>query len=100
MSRPRHRREQWQHLINEFEQSGLSQTAFCKTHDINPKYFSLKRSRLKAASENPPASFVRINPSPTAFVQTGIIVQCGRVRITLPEHIATGTLSDLVKALV
>ena len=35
----------WPQLFTEFEQSGLSQVEFCKQHDINPKYFSLKRSR-------------------------------------------------------
>lgn len=31
----RRSREQWQELVNQFEQSGLSQRAFCDTNGIN-----------------------------------------------------------------
>ncbi|MCB5162594.1 IS66 family insertion sequence element accessory protein TnpA [Marinomonas algarum] len=32
----------WLELFEAFEQSKLSQTAFCKQRNINPKYFNVK----------------------------------------------------------
>jgi len=48
----RRTRAQWLSLINEFEQSGLTQTEFCNQRGINPKYFSLRRMKLKAQPES------------------------------------------------
>ncbi|WP_370979186.1 hypothetical protein [Agaribacterium sp. ZY112] len=39
---PKKSRYDWQALFKEFEVSGLNQTAFCKEHELNPKYFNLK----------------------------------------------------------
>ena len=35
---------QWQALIDEFEQSGLSRKAFCEAQGINPDYFTASPS--------------------------------------------------------
>ncbi|WP_019604721.1 IS66 family insertion sequence element accessory protein TnpA, partial [Teredinibacter turnerae] len=43
----------WPQLFADYEQSGLSQTEFCKQHGINPKYFSLKLSKRKASESSP-----------------------------------------------
>lgn len=99
MSRTHRSREQWQQLISEFEQSGLSQTAFCKAQQINPKYFSLKRSKLKAqASKDDTFPFIRLDPS-AAAPDDIIVVSCGPVRIRLPHQTPFSTLVELVRAL-
>ena len=99
MSRTRRSREQWHQLIHEYEQSGLSQAEFCNAQQINPKYFSLKRSKLHVADGHPSPGFVRVSATSPAFPQAGIVVQVGAVRMTLPEHISPGALAQLVKAL-
>lgn len=38
-----YRKYNWPELFALFEQSGLSQTEFCKQHNVNAKYFSQKR---------------------------------------------------------
>jgi len=38
----------WLALINEYEQSGLTQAEFCAQRGLNAKYFSLRRMKLKA----------------------------------------------------
>ncbi len=40
------RKYDWPKLIEAFNQSGLTQTQFCEENNLNPKYFSLKRSKL------------------------------------------------------
>ncbi|PWQ92617.1 IS66 family insertion sequence element accessory protein TnpA, partial [Leucothrix pacifica] len=55
---------QWQSLIQQFEQSGLSQVAFCQQHELNPTYFSLRRSKLRAMKTKtmPASRFVEASP--------------------------------------
>ena len=43
----------WQQLIAEQQQSGLSQQAFCDAHGISAKYFSLRKTRLLAEGKAP-----------------------------------------------
>ncbi len=52
----RRSRTQWQKLFDEHQQSGLTQTAFCKTRGINVKYFSRRRVVL---SQDIPTPFVK-----------------------------------------
>ncbi len=46
MSRAYRFKAQWQALIDEFEQSGLSRKAFCEAQGINPDYFSQRCRQL------------------------------------------------------
>lgn len=50
----RRTRSQWLSLIHEFEQSGLTQSAFCAKRGLNAKYFSLRRMKLKASTQQSP----------------------------------------------
>lgn len=47
MSRAYRSKAQWQGLIDDFEQSGLSRKAFCEARGINPDYFSQRRRQLQ-----------------------------------------------------
>lgn len=47
----RRTKAQWLALIDEFEQSGLTQAEFCAQRDLDAKYFSLRRIKLKARPE-------------------------------------------------
>ncbi|WP_425402633.1 IS66 family insertion sequence element accessory protein TnpA [Gynuella sunshinyii] len=44
-----YRKYNWPKLFQSFEQSDLTQAAFCQQHDLNPKYFSRKRAVHVAA---------------------------------------------------
>ncbi|MFD2632105.1 IS66 family insertion sequence element accessory protein TnpA [Idiomarina piscisalsi] len=52
MSRAYRSKAQWQALIDEFEQSGLSRKAFCEARGINPDYFSQRRRQLHQETES------------------------------------------------
>jgi hypothetical protein len=87
---------QWLSLIQEFEQSGLTQSKFCAQHNLNPKYFSLRRAELKA--QEGPSAFVQ---AVSADTQNGerVTIEYGKVEIHLPAS-ATHAIAHLVKALV
>lgn len=88
---------QWQSLIQQFERSGLSQVAFCQQHELNPKYFSLRRSKLRAMKVMPASNFVEASPI-TLDRPEVINVQYGAVSIQIPTP-STPMVVSLVKAL-
>lgn len=85
----------WLVLIEEFEQSGLTQAKFCAERGLNAKYFSLRRAKLKVRPE--PSGFSRAvlaESKPSGEVT----VHYGSVMVKLPAS-DTSTIAQLVKAL-
>lgn len=86
---------QWQALIEEHAQSGLTAVEFCRQRGINDKYFSLrKQSLLKAESTTKGFSVARITASANI-----IEIKTGYARISLPASQPAAWLADFVKAL-
>ncbi len=88
----RRSREEWQTLITEHAQSGLTQTAFCAQLGINPKLFSLRKTQPL------------VKPSP--FVQARIPIATERVELRwqsatliLPATLSPQWVADVLKAL-
>ena len=52
---------EWQQLINDYQTSGLSQTAFCRERNICSK--GLKRHQAKQAGVHPATAFVKVAPA-------------------------------------
>ena len=91
-------REQWQALITQYESSGLTQTEFCKQHNLNPKYFSLKRSKL--LPDNSKASpFIQATPIVSRQPTSEIELQVGEVKLKLSASVPSAYLVDLIRAL-
>jgi len=91
----RRTKAQWQALIEEQVQSGLTAVAFCRQRGINDKYFSLrKQSLLKIESKAEGFAVARI----TAGAST-IEVKTGHATISLPASQPAAWLADFVKAL-
>jgi len=91
----RRTKAQWQALIEEHAQSGLTAAEFCRQHGINDKYFSLrKQSLLKADPKSEGFAVARI----TASTST-IEVKTGLATISLPASQPAAWLADFVKAL-
>lgn len=92
--------EQWQALFERQEQSGLSQTAFCKEHSLNPKYFSLRRKQLQAAdSQHECKAFVRVEPSKHEVSSYQIKLQGNYGELFLPGAVTSKWLAELLKQL-
>ncbi len=85
----------WLALIEEFEQSGLTQAKFCAERGLNAKYFSLRRARLKAPPEPSGFSLAVVAESKPSGEVT---IHYGPVMVKLPAS-DTNTIAQLVKAL-
>lgn len=90
------RRYNWPELFAQFEQSGQSQTQFCKQHDLNAKYFSLKLAKLRSKQSG---RFVKAQVTSEIASPQGLTVQVGRCKIHCPEAMSVPSLVILVKAL-
>ena len=97
MSRAYRSKAQWQALMDEFEQSGLSRKAFCEAQGINPDYFSQRRRQLQQETES--TGFARVaaesSPASTAAMQ----VRVGDAQLVLPMSVSPVGWPGLVKAL-
>ncbi len=72
MKRIRRTALQWQELFETFETSGLRAVDFCQEHNIDPKYFSKKKSEyvLKPNNTN---GFVKVKLN-KPVIQTGLLM--------------------------
>ena len=87
-----YRKYDWPVLLEEFEQSGLTQAQFCLNKDINPKYFSQKRKAAKT-------------PKDTGFTQVQLQAPCditlevGRCKIRCAQPLSLTAIVELVHRL-
>ena len=58
-----HKQMYWQRHIEQWSQSGLSQAAYCREHNLKTKSFTYFKSRLK--KKNVPVQFVQVSVEPT-----------------------------------
>ena len=91
-----YRKHDWSALLAEFEQSGLSQTEFCKQKDINLGYFCRKRNNLESKSSDS-STFAKVDVQNTPA--EGFSLQVGRCRILCPNSMPLQSLATLVHTL-
>jgi len=91
------RKNDWPALVRAFEASGLTQTKFCEQHNLNPKYFSLKRSKLLAASNSP--AFQKVAVEKKRPATTPLIITIGRCQIQCPASMPIQQVAALVQGL-
>lgn len=91
----RRSKSQWLSLIQEFEQSGLSQVQFCAEHGLNPKYFSLRRAKLRASDHK--TAFIEAVPA-KALLPDHVTIHYGPVSIQVSAD-SVQSIAQLVKAL-
>ena len=100
---------EWQQLIQEQQQSGLSIRKWCERSNIRETsyYYWLKIIREEAltGTENLSGQLVRIEPeklpsaAKTASSHSGIVIRHGESTIELPEQTPPERLAALVRAL-
>lgn len=91
----RRTRNEWLQLIEDHKQSNLTATEFCKNKGIDPKYFSLKKSKLQSSESA--SSFVQaLTP-----VATGpeLSLSWGDTDINLPANTSPIWLAQFVREL-
>jgi len=90
------RRHNWPQLFVEYEQSNLSQVEFCKQHNLNPKYFSLKLSKRKTTEGS---AFSQVTIQPEVNSPQGLILDVGHCKIHCPGTMPIPSFVSLVKSL-
>lgn len=91
-------KQQWQDLLAEQEQSGLSVAAFCRDKNLIAKNFYNQRSiKLRKASSDKP--FVRAHRAQPVYVISDISISYGRVQLQLSAGTSPKWLADLLVAL-
>lgn len=92
----KNRRYHWPELLKSFDESGMSQTEFCKQHNINPKYFSLKRSKILNGDAS---RFGRVDVEKPIASPMNLTIHVGRCKIQCPESMSLESFSALVHQL-
>lgn len=98
----RRNHHQWRALIEEQRRSGLKAAEFCRHHGINPKYFSLKKSKLsEAGSMQSNFGFIRVPVSATSESPAvpRIEIRYKEATLSLPSDVSAPWLAEFVRAL-
>ena len=88
------RKYDWPRLIEAFEQSGLTQSQFCKDNSINPRYFSLKLGQYRQKTSE---SFAKVEVCQEPI--EGLILEVGQCKIACPSSMPLESLAFLVRTL-
>ena len=93
------RKYNWPELFKAFDASGLNQTQFCKQHDLNPKYFSNKRSQFiaKQSSSGSSDAFHKVAVLPAA--QSTMVLEIGSCKVHVPHAWSLAQTTAFIKAL-
>ena len=92
----KYRKHNWQEYFKAFERADLTQTEFCKQHDLNPKYFSQKLAQHKAGS----TAFAKVSIESKEPIVTGLIIEVGNCKVHCPISMPIPSFVTLVKSLV
>ncbi|MCG7941159.1 MAG: IS66 family insertion sequence element accessory protein TnpB [Candidatus Thiodiazotropha lotti] len=87
--------QDWQVLVTEQAMSGLSAAAFCRSKNLNAKYFSLRKTQL---SKQTSAAFIPIQLSAPTSPDT-IRIDWQDTSVVLPVSLSPGWVADFVKQL-
>lgn len=96
----RRTKEQWHDLIQAQATSGLSATEFCKQHDLNDKYFSLRKQQLrKPASGSAFVPVAKAVGDSSKIASSEFTLSYGHCTIQFKRAPAAAWLAELVEAL-
>jgi len=95
---PRKSKYNWPQLIQEQTVSGLSQSQFCKDRNLNPKYFSLQKSKqAKLASSSFLKAHVDVPVGRSDSSSIELVLAQGTLRFG--ASVSPATIASLLKAL-
>ena len=86
----------WQHHIETWSQSGLSQAAYCREYNLKIKSFTYFKLRLK---KNLPVQFVQVPVEPVrvpSFVKLNV---GSSFQIEIPDGFSQDTLTQVLQVL-
>ncbi len=77
----RRTKSQWRDLIDQQSSSGLTAAEFCSRHDVNAKYFSLRKKQLGQIPGQPSDRFIQLTPT----VTTDSPLNCNSIKLRVTE---------------
>jgi hypothetical protein len=90
---------QWQALIEAHKQSGQMAAAFCREHQINPKYFSLRRRQLADGEVERSPQFIPVSMTKGTLNERINLRDPSGAVVELPASISPQWLAQLLHAL-
>ena len=88
----RRSQEDWRQLVAEQQSSGLTAANFCRARNINEKYFSLRKKKLKLQPSKELVVSYNIIPNSAKFLQSTIMVHRKKESNTMYSINALNTL--------
>lgn len=90
---------EWRTHIEEWKQSGLSQSEWCRSKGFNPGRLSYWRQKL-GYTKQPNINFTEIShkPAVTSAKESKLVISIGNARIEITEDINLEFLQKVLKA--
>jgi len=95
----RRTKAQWRALIEAHASSGLTATAFCRDHGVNPKYFSLRRRELGEGTSKRTSNFIRVSAMKLPGGERITVRDRFGMSVELPLGIEPKWLAELLRSL-
>lgn len=92
-------KQQWQTLLDQQEDSGLSVAAFCRDNNLNAKNFYNQRSNRARRASGQAQPFVRAQLKPQFRDVGEITLSVGKSQLHIPAGVSPQWLADLMVAL-
>lgn len=88
----------WPTLLKAFDQSGLTQVQFCQERNINPKYFSTRRSQLLGKEKN---NFIKVKAEEPEKAEkpTSLSLRLSSGELYFNTSVSPSYIASLVRAL-
>ena len=95
----RRTKTQWQALFEAHEQSGQTATAVCREHQVNPKYFSLRRRQLADGDAHRASLFTPVSLRKASVNERLTLRDPSGAIVELPASMSPQWLAQLLRAL-
>lgn len=88
----------WQHHIDQWSNSGLTQTEYCRQNDLSRDRFTYWKTKFNR--KNLPVEFVQINAQPMSIGQPSLKLNIGSaLQIEIPDGFSRATLEQVLMTL-
>ena len=90
-----YRKYDWPRLFKAFEESQLTQTAFCQEHNLNPKYFSQRQKRFVQECHG----LTKVEIAKPESLVSNMMIEYGQCRIHCSAGTAVKEITQLLRSL-
>ena len=95
----RRTKAQWHALFEAHEQSGQTAAAFCREHQVNPKYFGLRRRQLSDEDVHQSPRFIPVSLGKVSFCERLTLRDPSGAVVEMPASMSPQWLAQLLHAL-